>query len=180
MDRNETLADIVADILKLAKDYREAENDGEGGIAFCCDIADELRDFAKRLKRAIKRENCADVADDKPQSATHGIGNAAKLRDAVEGIEMLLGAGGDLDREELAKECARALAAPPRNCDVYATEYDANEAFDKKCAQRGDGIHACFGCKYNAAERGGLPSISHCRVAWLFDAAQEGGDHADA
>lgn len=150
-----------------------------------------LNDYAIRLSAAIKREM---------------QGNVAKLREALTGVRDWLVRANKEDLDALAisqcivtaksvNNCAKsviegnkfhleeieaALAAPPRNCDVYATEYDANEAFDKMCAQRGGGIHACIGCKYNAAERGGFPSISRCRVAWLFDAAQEGGDHAKA
>lgn len=111
-------------------------------------------------------------------------GNAAKLREALVAAQDLLAridfdADSDLDdmAAPVVAKIGQALAAPPRNCDRFATEHDANAAFDEMCAQRGGGIRACIGCKYNAGERGGLPSISHCRVAWLFDtASQEGGE----
>lgn len=108
------------------------------------------------------------------------IGNAAKLRAALKEIIAILNncAIEHYWDSKMLDICSAALSAPPRNCDRFATEEDANAAFDKMCDLRGDGLRSCIGCKYNGGERGGFPSISRCRVAWLFDTAtpEEGGE----
>lgn len=83
-------------------------------------------------------------------------GNAPKLRAAVEGIEMLLGAGGDLDRRELAKQCASALSTMPRNCDV-GTPDDQVERFVAFCESHPKG---CIDCEFF-----GLPA-GWCELQW--------------
>lgn len=166
-DRNETLADVVAEIRANAK------TTGMNVHIYWNAVAD-------RIEAAAKRETVTNC---------NGFGNAAKLREAlqmfVDSVEWLCDGdeSGRIKRQfaVLLSDAHAALAAPPRNCDRFATEEDANAAFDKMCDLRGDGLRSCIGCKYNGGERGGFPSISRCRVAWLFDtSAQEGGDHADA
>ena len=90
-----------------------------------------LRNYADRLEAAIKREREA-------------VGNAAKMREALETISKC-----DISKEEdcytLYRVCEAALSAPPRNCDRFKSEYDydkLHEAFVKHC----DSCNCPMGC----------------------------------
>lgn len=111
--------------------------------------------LANRLEKAAKREK-----------AQHG--NAAAMREALLQCELFL---GNVSRhghptlnpgdkctacdgvDELRGLVVRALAAPPRNCDVGTPE-EQSERFAKYC----DRFHRCNGCtccgkvKYNRCE----------------------------
>lgn len=117
------------------------------------------------------------------------LNNAARLREALERLRTW--ALMDLNENAIGMEetnyeklvegiievANAALAAPPRNCDLYATAEEATAAFARMCAARGTvGAVACVDCPYSGKGR-----MSRCRTNWLFaPAAQEGGDHADA
>jgi hypothetical protein len=58
------------------------------------------------------------------------VGNAAKMREALERINSLCGIGVvDVSSFEIGSICDAALSAPPRNCDRFADELDAQLAF---------------------------------------------------
>ena len=111
-----------------------------------------LRTYAGRLEAAVKR----------------GIGNASALREALGKIVLLTARAGmsiscDVACGIIAATAKHALAAPPRNCDRFATAEDALAAYD--CA-RGE----VFGCANMI--RTGEPG--RAEFDWLF-APAEGG-----
>ena len=74
----------------------------------------EFRSYADKLEAARKRER----------------GNSAALREAIDYLcERMADMDATFDPSEV--ECLRAaLAAPPRNCDMYANHSDAMKAFE--------------------------------------------------
>jgi len=129
-DKPETIADI-ANILRI-----RAANISDGGA-----MADgaELRDMADRIEAAAERDRNAHINDihDALYMATGIPGNAAALREALERIRPLVRATGTTpyvpERKELVDGALAiidaALAAPARNCDRFATEDEAREAY---------------------------------------------------
>lgn len=93
----------------------------------------DFRDFADRLEAAIKREREA-------------VGNAAKMRKALEGVrDWLVVHNAYVDTEREIVKLNAALAEPPRNCDRFKSEYDSDklhEAFVKHC----DSCNCPMGC----------------------------------
>ena len=112
-------------------------------------------------------------------------GDAAKLREALKHIKDRLphmlqymrvhwedaNAGGYFD--ELMLVIDAALAAPPRNCDRYAT---ADEALKAQEQMFNDSNFANGECKLGCPECDN-PRVG-CKIAWLFALAteQEGGN----
>lgn len=118
------------------------------------------------------------------------FGNAAKLREAMEDatneLQILLDSyvpqypsGRYINRfsktatlrrklEYVIGNVKAALAATPRNCDLYATAREAERAFNEGGGCPGD----CAECAYHEDESGW-----HCEVAWLLDTAtpEKGG-----
>ena len=89
------------------------------------------------------------------------VGNAAKMREALEQIRELLSIGGKLDtamciRYEAAYLIAKeALSAPPRNCDV-GTADEQRDRLEEFCARhfRYSADNPCSGCPaYNVDSR---------------------------
>ena len=84
-------------------------------------VAKMLRQAADMMERESTSEKSSQV------------GNAAKMREALEQIHELLGIGGKPDtamciRYEAAYQIAKsALSVPPRNCDVGTAEEVKNE-----------------------------------------------------
>ena len=123
--KNETVEDIVADI--------RAQNQGlpEDGYALSPLVCD-LLSFADRIEAAAKREREA------TREKSSQVGNAAKMREA---LSRILGIADHLQTRfsisrlaseeisELKQIAESALAAPPRNCDMYTTLDDARNAF---------------------------------------------------
>lgn len=114
-EENETIADIIAEKRRLAKEIRDDAN----GIFWNKEEskAVDLEDDADRLEAARKRER----------------GDVAKLRDAIDYLcERMADMDATFDPSEV--ECLRAaLAAPARNCDRFNSgnaERDAEMAWD--------------------------------------------------
>ena len=122
MKTNETLADILAEMRDT-----------------CGDIADhEVVDYADRIEAAAKRE-IRDAAMEHAVLPAVCIsrGNAAAMREALKEISELVWSSID---PECDNDCCRplrriariadaALAAPPRNCDRFATVGAAHKAW---------------------------------------------------
>lgn len=128
----ETLADIVAEMRRGTK---------LPGYWRSCDLNEILAYHADRIEAAWKRE-----AVSKTETTT--IGNAAAIREALENAHSLIceGIETEVDDEiehpfhlELACEVIqRALSAPPRNCDRFATWQEAKAAFWREVGDPAD------------------------------------------
>lgn len=132
---NETIADIIAEM----RNYSNTCNDGyhtDYGV-----IRTDMRNFADRLEAALKREKAAIEADalavgglvEASRSTTENssaVGDAAKLREAlIAALPIMRHCPfthyNDKEIDSVVAMIERALAAPPRNCDIYT---DANSA----------------------------------------------------
>ena len=143
--KQETIAEIVA--------WLRTPQDGENGYlaAWRAEIADRIEAAHKREMEAVIKRN--------------HLGNGAKLREALEFAEDELWAHGLFDA---SKRIASALAAPPRNCDKYAT---ADEALKAQEQMFNDSNFANGECKLGCPECDN-PRVG-CKIAWLFAPATE-------
>ena len=118
----------------------------------------------KRLNDAISEEQRRKMATTENPSA---VGDCAKLRKAALRQKELLQtiySRGSVDRRELCVGMGlidAALAAPPRNCDIYLTE----EAVDAATVT----VRGCEACSRIDME---APCV-FCMVRWLLAPAQE-------
>ena len=181
-DRQETVDDIVTAMRKDAELCHDAflndpnENfQGESVSAF-------LNEYARRIEAALKWERAEIEADGIAKGINghaevclkHGyyedrhVGNAAAMREALVKIrEKCVIYNNDL-AEEIDALCGNALAAPPRNCDLYKTARDAEDAFDDFCIWAR--IGHCEPAKCTLPKDHGAGS---CFTAWLFAPASE-------
>ena len=163
MADNETTADIIAEmrrgtrlpgywsscavneILQYHADRLEAAQKREAAFhAMTCEANDRLREHLQIALDANRRER----------------GDAAKLREALE--EVLNDYQDDCAMSRMIRA---ALAAPPRNCDRFASAEEAIEYHKRtNCAER----------RY-CAYHDGCPTDGSCVVNWLYAEAQEGG-----
>ena len=173
-ERKETLADIVAEI-RANNCFLPDDNQSPTSTA------GDMKRYADRIEAAAKREgilrdtvsfHCGDcVKFGFDCDAAKMVGNAAKLREV---LERLLDYWSRCDvtyppERRLRDMALSALAAPPRNCDRFATAEDAYKAFSSYCFNR-PSEGKCVGCPI--VGEGGK---SNCFGAWLMAAAQEGG-----
>ena len=96
------------------------------------------------------------------------VGNAAKMREALEKCDALLqritksaffldaNMGLTIDTMNVGNAITEALSAPPRNCDVGTVEQQ-RERFRKFCFQR-----LCNNCPMYSKE-----SYSECGLMWM-------------
>lgn len=100
-EKQESLADIVADM-------RQGMN--PNGTAECQYLESDICTLADRIEAAAKREREA-------------VGNAAKMRKALEGVrDWLVVHNAYVDTEREIVKLNAALAEPPRNCDVWTAD----------------------------------------------------------
>ena len=99
-------------------------------------------------------------------------GNAAALMVAMKEIRDRAVAGvhsGSVDCYEIIEIAEKAMAAPPRNCDKYATADEAlkaqQAAFEESNFENGECKLGCPGCDDFPIK---------CEVRWLF-ATEKGG-----
>ena len=114
------------------------------------------------------------------------VGNAAAMREALEQCELFL---GNVSRhghptlclgdqctacngvDELRGMVVRALSAPVRNCDLYATATEAlkaqDVAFNEDNFKNGECRLGCPGCD---------DGLIDCKILWLFARAAEEGE----
>ena len=106
----------------------------------------EFQDYADRLEAAIKRERAKIEADALEVGgiveAEHRreCGDMAKLREFARLVSHMNDDGywnGSASVCALVGKAKAALAAPPRNCDKYATYNDAMQAFDAFVREQG-------------------------------------------
>ena len=140
---NETLDDIVAWIREIAQSWRQSNSYDKvtiGGLGVC----DALEKIADRIEAAHKREvdklnsviqaqrSAFDAEQDRQRRAAPGNAAAMReaLKDAGKAAAEIIQALRMPRRVNLAMNtanyitgvCARALAVPARNCDVYDKE----------------------------------------------------------
>ena len=99
-DKQETIADIIAEMREIH-------------------VA-EFQDYADRLEAAHRRELAAG-------------GDAAKLREALlrcDAIAQLPEVRNEQSIKDMRNIIKRALSAPPRNCERFATADDAKREFN--------------------------------------------------
>lgn len=180
-------------IVQSAEAYAKAGETSAGTPYDECDLerdrghADEIRKEADCLEAALKHELAAAEAN---ALAVGGIvaanrelakscvgGDAAKLREALELARLYISLGPKAESRAHVKdgevvmlfatnvldEISAALAAPPRNCDLYKTKEKAQEAFLKEPCD-----HPCGNCWVEDIN-------NECGVEWLLAAAKEGG-----
>jgi hypothetical protein len=183
---NETIADIIAEV------RRNAESSRIGHKSFLAPRAAYWRRLAARLEAAWKRER-ESLLTKQGENVNSGSavytgenkpGNAAAMREALELLNQLfdsgvLGTHSDMTADEIDNvdelyfNTKSALAAPPRNCDLYNSgdaDKDANSAWD------------CF----NGALNLDIQNLSERELAmlkefmsafvWLFSSAKEGAN----
>jgi hypothetical protein len=109
-------------------------------------INDFLNGYADRIEAATKafeadRDNWREQAFAEASRANAAtckeslqVGNAAKMREALEKVVEIAKREWNAFREtsamyEMHEICTAALAAPPRNCDLYKTEPEAYQAY---------------------------------------------------
>ena len=178
--KNETIADIVADI--------RAQNQGlpEDGYALS-PLAGDLLSIADRIEAAAKREResgaeaaqvCGEIgemigreaarrSDERTAEKSSSVGNAAAMREALlEASIALSDATHHHMTEDDAKECLSvvnaSLSAPLRNCDVGTAE-EQNNRFLKFC----ESLDCERYCPLFKAES--------CELAWAQMPYDEGG-----
>lgn len=133
MNEHETSANIIADMRTKA----ECAKPYDDGIVMM------LNDYADRLEAAYKREKAAIEADALSvggiveAARKRGRGDRAKLREVLKRIVAASIVAKNANAPEWILQrmadifamATTALAAPPRNCDRFATETDAQIAF---------------------------------------------------
>ena len=158
--KQETIEDIVADI--------RAQNQGlpEDSYALSPLVCD-LLSLADRIEAAEKRER------DATREKSSQVGNAAKMRAALEDAEKVLDdsshsmCGIPPHMNDLLARIRAALSAPPRNCDV-GTVAEQDERFDKYCYDHRSHEICCGKCPIF-----GEPC---CELAWSQMPYEEGAE----
>ena len=143
-DTHETIADLVAEIRALSNPISD-------GI-----IAINGKIIADRLEAANKRER----------------GDCAKLREALDEIRVAAMSDYEWDADYLIEKCNAALAAPPRNCERYATVDEAMDDFaDEALIEQWNALKA-------GKDRDMLAEELFVFTRWLFAPAteKEGGN----
>ncbi|MBQ4198651.1 MAG: hypothetical protein II649_02095 [Kiritimatiellae bacterium] len=135
-EKQETSADIIAEMRKLG------ELDGKSTDKIPRSLMGlGLRTYADRLEAAATRERLLSKPPENDNSAPvvstgDNSGNAAAMRGALEAARDLLlpqcngGTAFAKACGETVNKIMDALAAPPRNCDLYNSYGDAIRAFE--------------------------------------------------
>ncbi len=154
-ERQETVDDIIAEKRRRAEEIERdcAEKMKRGEMVSDCyarELVADIRREADRLEAAHRRER----------------GNSAALREALEAAELGLfwWQSGSMNRDKhraLIATIKAALAAPPRNCDIYFTEEAVGAATVT--------VRDCGACSRIDME---APCV-FCMVRWLLAPAQE-------
>ena len=172
-EKQETVADIVAEIRSYAQRCRE-ENFGVPPESERHYNEDDVEYLADRIEAAAKRGRLLSKPPENDNSAPvvstgeNKPGNAAAMREALEYASRVLAKWQQdapfsawSEYGEAIDRCRAALAAPPRNCDVGTAE-EQRERFNVYCDQR-----ICIHCE--------LP-MNGCRFVWAQMPYEKGGD----
>lgn len=172
---SEKIADIVAQM-------RGRGEDGRMDMWLWRQYADRIEEAWKREKAEIEADALAvggivEAARHKP------VGNAAAMRETLVQCELFLGnvsrhghpmfCFGDQCTacngvDELREMVIRAISAPARNCDLYASATEAlkaqDVAFNEDNFKNGECKLGCPGCD---------DGLINCKILWLFATAKE-------
>ena len=175
--KNETIADIVAEMRKYSQDkYRlSAEWGGEKGNPgmFYLQMAQAAKVFADRIEAVHARE-VQDALDtggyvEACRARKKSVGNAAKLREVVELCDKIIHDGTIVCNCDIVDEARikikEVLSAPPRNCDVGTAEVQAKRKMAFCDKQQG-----CGNCSLNK-----VATLTQCALAWAQMPYEEGG-----
>ena len=187
-DTHETIADIIAEKRRRAAEMEKTLGDQHSFVESLRNDADRLDAAYKREKAAIEADalsagGLVEAMRQKKATAekSSAVGDAAKLREAVIETQSTIakcmdilnkipdGCGYNVLIDDVAEELCdllekhikAALAAPPRNCDIYLTE----EAVDAATVT----VRDCEACSRIDME---APCV-FCMVRWLLAPAQE-------
>lgn len=151
MDNNETQADIIADMRRHIQAARDFPQDIDITIGDVEDWADRLEAAAKRERahqEALRINECIVSREEEADDWRKRTGNAAALREALEGVlSALADVGfhpfvyGDPLAEAVIK-ARSALAATPRTCDLFSSYAEAENYWHEnvECAE----VNGCF------------------------------------
>ncbi len=96
----------------------------------------EIEDAERRGHHAATKAICETIEKVGPLYDAESVGNAVKMREALLGARTMavgsVNCGGGEPWNRLVDIIDEALAAPTRNCDLYADEQSAWEAFSEK------------------------------------------------
>lgn len=176
-DKQETLAEVIEDM----RGYAEA------GQYLLDHYADRIESAGKRaeenhkqeLDRAVLNRDfldvmkfCAEEMNQETATNCNRLGDASKLREALEKIIDILNncAIEHYWDSKMLDICRAALTAPPRNCDRFATGNDVMREWLAKPSY-----------VTNRLEDGAdIEEMLDWLLSPVAPAAQEGGRHADA
>jgi ribosome-binding ATPase YchF (GTP1/OBG family) len=150
----ETIGDIVREMRKRFEPYAKSDSTDARYVAYL-----GYAEFADRIEAATKtleadRDNWRDQAFAEASRANAAtckeylqVGNAAKMREAVEKVVEIAKREWNAFREtsamyEMHEICTAALAAPPRNCDVGTAE-EQEERYIKLKREHVDRLLRC-------------------------------------
>lgn len=180
MEKQETIADIIAEIRKIDCD-EICPWWADGGSCDSCPLGGSGKNcsfskFADRLEAAWKRGKAEIEADALAAGGlveasraiaekSSVVGDAVKMREALKTVKRYFD-GYTVNILELRRKVDAALAKPPRNCDRFATLEDAYKAHREICEEYGACNKACV---YKSGHSG----VYQCFEAWLFAPAME-------
>ena len=179
MNKQETIADIIAEKRLRAAEMEKTLGDQHSFV-------ESLKDDADRLEAAWKREKSVIEADalsagglvqamrQKMATAENSsaVGDAAKLREALSDACYAMfnflktQNGGHEEMANALDKAKAALAAPARNCDVGTAE-EQSRRFCAFCRPR---LEPCDGCPCLEGSRHG-----RCEFGWAQMPYEEGG-----
>jgi len=146
MSEHETIADIIAEMRDLAENRDWHNHTGQSNRERVSDLADRLEAAHKRERESADAKIAdlqsrvklwTDRADelrkkcDEFYAKSKAAGDCAKLREALKQVNELndlwfdtftLPDGATSIHDEIEDVISAALAAPPRNCDVYTAD----------------------------------------------------------
>ena len=186
-EKQETIADIVTEMRKRAEEVYVGQSGYPESWKNQMDYG-EIYELADRIEAAHKREHEA------TSEKSSVVGNAAAMREALykfnavdlSWLEFPLDGDSStiynsnkkeitipywrvaelLNEVKAAQDMAKAaLAAPPRNCDLFETPKEAGEAFiSQECE------NPCGNC--TVSDECNNPLVHECGIEWLFSEAK--------
>jgi len=143
-EKQETADDIIAEMLEARTEFPFVYLMGEPDTPEVIDP--KTKEIIEPRKINIRRVTVKELADRLKAALRRERGDCAELREALEpwiafaewllenagkdGLGKAIQENGPIIRQRL-EELRDALAAPPRNCNVFSTKDTAREAFQK-------------------------------------------------
>lgn len=179
---NETIEDIEKKLRELARAIKhtlqmpQAVYERHGSMenkpldVYLAEIADRIRAAAKRERafHAMTEEANERLREHLAIALKGGVGNAAKMREALKAIDFVVWNKRRHTKEEVEAHrlATEALTVPPRQCDVGTVE-EQDERFRNFCAKYIGGT--CTGCKLQDC------GLAECSLQWAQMPYGKGG-----